>query len=114
MGAFAVGEIVLVKFPFSDLTGFKLRLALIMISDKKSDLILCQITSKEYSDQNAIQIEPSDCLHGSLEMISFARPLKLFTANESIIEKKICTINRNTLDSLYNKLIELINKNRMK
>lgn len=113
MGAFTVGEIVLVKFPFSDLTGFKLRPALIIISEKNSDLILCQITSKEYSDPNAIRIKPSDCLNGSLEMISFARPLKLFTANESIIEKKICNTEKIILDSLYNKLIELINKHRI-
>lgn len=109
MGSFAVGDVILVKFPFSDLSGFKLRPAVVIIDDLNNDHILCQITSKEYSDKNAIKINPSDCVDGSLEMISFIRPLKLFTANESIFQRKICSIKQNIINIVRTKLIDLIN-----
>ncbi|HMQ79098.1 MAG TPA: type II toxin-antitoxin system PemK/MazF family toxin [Ignavibacteria bacterium] len=109
MGSFAVGDVILVKFPFSDLSGYKLRPAVVIIDDLNNDHILCQITSKEYSDMNAIKINPSDCLDGSLEMISYIRPLKLFTANESIFLRKICSVKLGILKTVNKKLIDLIN-----
>lgn len=108
MGTFTVGDIVLVKFPFSDLSEFKLRPAIIIINDINDDHILCQITSKEYSDRNAVIVNPSDCSEGSLEKISFIRPLKLFTANESIFTRRICKIDLNILKLVNKKLIDLL------
>ncbi len=109
MGPFKVGDVILVKFPFSDLTDFKLRPAVIIIDDLNNDHILCQITSKEYSDSNAIKVNPSDCLDGSLEKISYIRPLKLFTANESIFHRKLCKIKLDILKNVNAKLVELLN-----
>lgn len=53
MGSFATGEIVLVPFPFSDLSQSKMRPAIILCKAELSDYILCQITSKSYDDRNA-------------------------------------------------------------
>lgn len=87
MGKFAVGEVVLVSFPFSNLQGQKVRPALVLAKAELDDLILCQITSKPYTSKLAICIRSVDFTKGSLPIVSYVRPNKLFTANSSIIKK---------------------------
>jgi mRNA interferase MazF len=89
MGSFAAGQVVLVDFPFSDLTSSKVRPAVVLAEAGKGDWLLCQITSKTYADGNAIQIADPDVLNGSLHQTSFARPGKLFTAHASLINRVI-------------------------
>jgi mRNA interferase MazF len=45
MARFVKGDIVVVPFPFSDLTQAKRRPALVIAELKGNDVILCQITS---------------------------------------------------------------------
>ena len=87
MGKFAVGEVVLVSFSFSNLQGQKIRPALVLAKAELNDLILCQVTSKPYTSKLAIRIGPDDFTKGSLPVASYARPNKLFTANSSLIKK---------------------------
>ncbi len=56
MVAPSAGAIVLVRFPFSDLSRSKLRPAVVLAEAGRDDWILCQITSKPYSDARSIQI----------------------------------------------------------
>ncbi len=44
MGPFAAGEVVPLRFPSSDLTGSKLRAALVMADAGQGERIACQIT----------------------------------------------------------------------
>ena len=46
MARFVKGDIVVVPFPFSDLTQAKRRPALVITTLKGDDIILCQITSQ--------------------------------------------------------------------
>ena len=79
MVAPSVGSVVLVRFPFSDLSSSKLRLALVIASAGQDDWILCQVTSNPYADPIAIRITDSDFETGSLQRVSYARPdLKFF------------------------------------
>ena len=48
MGTFAAGQVVIVHFPFSDLTASKLRPAVVLAEAGRGDCVLCQITSKCY------------------------------------------------------------------
>jgi mRNA interferase MazF len=89
MGTLAAGQVVLVHFPFSDLTASKLRPALVLADAGRDDWILCQITSKPYGDPRAIHLEEGDFAHGSLRLTSFARPGKLFTAHASLVTREI-------------------------
>lgn len=56
MVAPSAGAVVLVTFPFSDLSETKLRPAVVLARASRSDWILCQITSKTYSDSRAVEI----------------------------------------------------------
>ena len=85
MGAPAIGEVVVVPFPFSDLTQSKVRPALCLADAGRGDRILCQITSQPYGDPLAIKLEDQDFATGGLRAESYARPGKLFTADTSLI-----------------------------
>ncbi len=92
-----VGSVVLVTFPFSNLKGRKVRPALVLanvefdnFNAKHQDfLILCQITSKPYTSKIAISIKSEDFSKGSLPVVSFVRPDKLFTADATIIKDAV-------------------------
>ena len=89
MGSFAAGAVVLVRFPFSDLSQSKLRPAVVLAGAGRGDWLLCQITSKPYSDSRTIILTDSDFHAGSLQLTSYARPAKLFTAHHSLIASEI-------------------------
>jgi mRNA interferase MazF len=81
----AVGEIVLVPFPFSDLSQTKVPPAVCLADAGRGDWVLCQITSSPYGDPSALRLETSDFQSGGLLISSFARPGKLFTAHAGLV-----------------------------
>lgn len=107
MGEFAVGSIVLVSFPFSNLKGQKIRPALVLANVEFGNLILCQITSKPYSSKTAIRIESSDFSEGNLPVLSFVRPDKLFTADTSIIKNIAGKLNNSKKKIILEKVRSL-------
>jgi len=88
LGKFVAGDVVAVPFPFSDLSGKKLRPALVLATVERDDLILCQITSNSFASKRAIEISGDDFLDGGLSLVSYVRPDKLFTAEPTIIQKR--------------------------
>ncbi len=95
-------DIILIPFPYSDLTGSKQRPAIIIsneIVNKTEDRICCLITSKEAKD--GIFIGKEFLEFGSLPLKSWVKPYRIFTVDQKIIRKKLCSIN----DKLY-KIIE--------
>ncbi len=89
MGAFAAGQVIVVPFPFSDLSAQKYRPALILADVGRGDWVLCQITSNPFSDPGAIELNESAFSQGSLQRTSYARPGKLFTANDSLFVAQV-------------------------
>lgn len=87
MGPFASRQVVLLPFPFSDLTASKLRPALVLAHAGKGDWVLCQITSNAYADASAITITAADFAQGGLQRTSYARASKLFTAHEGLFQR---------------------------
>ena len=86
MGVPAIGAVVLVRFPFSDLSQSKLRPAVVLANAGRGDQILCQVTSKPYGDPGAIELDDTAFASGSLRVTSYARPGKLFTASPGQLE----------------------------
>ena len=85
MVAPTAGEVVVIPFPFSDLTQSKVRPALCLADAGRGDYVLCQITSQPYGDPLAIKIDDQDFATGGLHVESFVRPGKLFTADANLI-----------------------------
>jgi mRNA interferase MazF len=70
MGTFTAGQVVIVHFPFSDLTASKLRPAVVLAEAGRGDWILCQITSKPHGDEKAVPLAAADFAQGSLRLTS--------------------------------------------
>ena len=104
MGSFAESSVVLVRFPFSDLSHSKLRPAVVLADSGRGDWLLCQITSNSYSDTQAVQIADADFRVGSLRIASFARPLKLFTAHGSLISTRLGVLQ----DEAFKRIVGVI------
>ena len=85
MGAPTAGEVVVIPFPFSDLTQSKVRPALCLADAGRGDYVLCQITSQPYGDPLALKLDDQDFATGGLHVESFVRPGKLFTADANLI-----------------------------
>ena len=84
-----VGEIVLVPFPFSDLSQSKVRPAVCVADAGRGDWVLAQITSSPYGDPAAVTLGAPDFASGGLLVASFARPGKLFTAHTALMVRSV-------------------------
>lgn len=89
MGTFAVGDVVLVLFPYADFSQFKKRSALVAGQADFDNLILCQITSKAGTGKRAISLKNQDFKEGTLHLDSYIRFDKLFTVEQSVLDKKV-------------------------
>jgi len=89
VGAPAKGSVVVVPFPFSDLSQAKLRPAIVIAEAGRGDWILCQVTSKPYGDDRSIAITEQDFEIGGLRVASVARPGKLFTAHTTLLISEV-------------------------
>lgn len=95
------GDIVLIPFPFTDLSGNKNRPALVLI-DSLDDVVVSFITAQaRWNAEFDLTLLPSDS--NGLKKNSIARLDKLATINKDLI------IGR--LGSLDNHEIELLNRN---
>lgn len=66
LGQFVRGDVVVLNFPFSDLSQTKRRPALVIATLKGDDVILCQITSQAKSDEYSVPLEQADFFSGGL------------------------------------------------
>jgi len=85
MERFVKGDVVVVPFPFADLTQAKRRPALVVAELEGDDLILCQISSQAIRDRYAILIDKNDFEKGVLKQNSNVRPNRIFTADRHIM-----------------------------
>jgi len=106
----ANGAVVLVRFPFSDLSNSKLRPAIVLADAGRGDWVLCQITSQHYTDPTAIKITNTDITSGLLKKTSYARPGKLFTANAFLMTMHIGDLTNAKLEEIVKAIISLLEK----
>jgi mRNA interferase MazF len=85
LGNFGPGAVVLVRFPFSDLSSSKLRPAVVVAHAGGVDWVLSQVTSNPYGDKSAVELGAGAFSSGGLPQVSYARPGKLFTASDTIV-----------------------------
>ena len=104
----SVGSVVLVRFPFSDLSASKLRPAVVLAGVDRDDWILSQVTSNPYSDTGAVALSDSDFVSGSLQRTSYARPGKLFSANSSIMVRIAGELKQQKLTSIIDSVIAVL------
>jgi len=102
------GDVVVVPFPFSDLTQAKRRPALVIAELQGDDLLLCQITSQRIRDNYAIPLEDTDFQSGSLKQSSNIRPNRLFTADRHIVLYKVGQLRAEKMTEVVRKIVEIV------
>lgn len=108
MARFVKGDVVVIPFPFSDLSQSKRRPALIVALLQGDDAILCQLTSRTVKDGYAIALDDADFVSGSLKQPSNIRPNRLFTADTHIILYRVGSLKKEKLTGVIDKLIGII------
>ncbi len=97
-------------FPFADLTGVKIRPAVIVSNasvNKTSEVICVQVTSQPFKDGFTFEIKDSDVV-SVLRGYSEIRCHKLFTADKSIIHKKISKLHASKQAELMKRILALL------
>ncbi len=110
MGTPTEGSVVLVPFPFSDLSQSKRRPAVVLANAERGDWILCQVTSKSYANARAVDLTDNDFEHGSLRLISYPRPAKLFTAPESLFVSEVGGLCAGSLKRITDEVVSVIQR----
>ena len=103
-----IGAVVLVRFPFSDLSQSKLRPAVVLANASRGDQILCQVTSKPYGDAGAVELDRSAFASGALRVVSYARPGKLFTASHDLITSQPAVLTPDMFSRVVEAVIALL------
>jgi mRNA interferase MazF len=103
------GDIVLLPFPFTDLSGIKNRPALIL-AQSDLDIIVAFITTQlHYQDITDIPVSPDE-LNG-LKKDSLVRLNKIATIDKEIVLGKLVEIDDNTLNRIDENLLVLFDIN---
>ncbi|MGH7813975.1 MAG: type II toxin-antitoxin system PemK/MazF family toxin [Candidatus Binataceae bacterium] len=98
------GDVVLVPFPFTDLTGAKQRPALVVSSDtnnaSRADLVIAAITSQLPAAlaSDEIAVPAGGLAVCGLPKPSIVRTAKLVTIHQALIRKRIGSMPRETLE----------------
>lgn len=108
MAKFVTGDVVVVPFPFSDLSQAKRRPALVIAELQGEDIILCQITSQAVKDTYAVPINDNDFQTGGLKQASNVRPNRIFTADHQIVLYRIGRLKPNKLNQIIESVIKII------
>ena len=102
------GDVIVAPFPFTDLTGSKVRPAVVLAVVGRSDYLMCQVTSNAFADPDAVELARSDMAAGGLHRRSYAQLTKLFTGNESLIRKRVGRLTVRKSDELAQRVIQFL------
>jgi mRNA interferase MazF len=108
----AAGGVVLVPFPFSDLSQAKLRPAVVLADVDRGDFVLCQVTSNPYADPQAVELTQESFASGSLQRTSYARPGKLFTAHRDLLRAQVGVLTSEAQHQIIERIIALLQHGR--
>ena len=112
MSKYTKGDIVIIRFSFTDLSNSKKRPALVISNDivnQTGDYLMVQITSKEKTDSLSLLIANADFTgNNALPLDSFVRLHKIFLLNESLIVGKAASVNKGFLEKVVGEVVKLI------
>jgi len=101
------GNIVLLKFPFTDGMSYKRRPALIINDFDDGDIVVCRITSQIYKTKNDIFVD--DWEKSGLKLPSVIRIHKIATLEKDMVEiimGQIDETTKNKIRTIITKLTE--------
>ena len=112
MAKYAVGDVLVLPFPYSDGSGVKRRPALVVAELPYfggMDYLVCLITSRNTGDPHSLTLLPSELIGGKLALTSYLRPLYLFAADETLVVRKIGTLPPEKLALVKSTITRVVN-----
>lgn len=101
------GDIILIPFPFTDLSGLKNRPALILV-EGQNDITVSFITSQiKWKEEFDVEVSPSQ--ENGLKKTSLIRLSKLATIDKELVIGKLGTLPTNILSEVDNSLVKIFN-----
>jgi len=110
MEGFVKGDVVVLPFPYSDLSGAKKRPAVVVANLKGQNVILAQITTVKRDDEDLVSLKKKDFSSGSLNINSFIMASLIFTADSSRISYKAGKMKQEKIKEVEEKLIEVFTR----
>jgi len=99
--------VIVLPFPFGDLSAAKKRPALILADLKGDDFIVVQITSSMKMDEYSVSICDEDFIEGSLKQNSNVRPNKIFTLEKNLILYKIGRLSYDKISEVMSAIFKM-------
>ena len=100
------GEIILLKFPFTNSKKYKKRPALVLLDTNDGDIIVCRITSVLYKTEFDFEVENYEKY--GLKLPSIIRLHKIASLEKATVEQTIGTINEKLKQKLKEKFAGLL------
>jgi mRNA interferase MazF len=105
-------DVVLLRFPFSDLHGSKVRPALVISNDsynsQSEDFIAAAITSNLKVHGHSIYLTDEDLERGRLIVNSKIKPDKIFSADKKLIRLNIGRVKKAIHEKVVASIFEII------
>lgn len=99
-------DILLTRFPFSDLVGSKVRPVLVLSNDaynrRFSDVLICAITSSPRPHEYATDLGVKDLEQGVLKVESKVRSDTITSIEQEIVLKKIGRVKKEKYRRVFN------------
>ena len=96
------GDLVLITFPFTNLSGSKLRPALVLVESTK-DLTVCFITTQiEWQEQTDVLLNPTEI--NGLKKQSLIRTSKIATIDKSLLKGLLGKLSTEEIKTLNDNL----------
>ena len=105
--------IAIARFPYSDLTNWPVRPVVVLAEAGPEDWVLGQITTNADIDGSAIELTNDSLELGSLRFVSYYRPNKLFTGNETLIIRPVARLKPEVFNRLLDATMGVLDRNRL-
>jgi len=104
-------DVILVPFPFSDLSYSKKRPALVLVDIHEKDELICMMLTSSLSIDHKVDISIKNIDLAGLPKPTVAKISRLFTLKQSLVIKKLGIIEKEEYVDIVNRLIKLLNVN---
>lgn len=105
------GDLVLVPFPFADLSSSKTRPALVMsttaYNERNPDVILCSVTANLADAAHTVLIEPGDMASGRLAAPSRVRVDKVATLEKTLVRRRVGQVKSSVFSQVLKEFFRL-------
>jgi mRNA interferase MazF len=105
---FKKGDVVVIPFPYTDMSKLKTRPVLVVACPRGTNVIVCQITSQmTRNDEYAIQVNSKDFAKGSLPSSSLVKTNMIMTLDVDTILAKSGTLSSEKMRQVEEKLVDV-------